>query len=599
MKPFIFKPREFTVIDVKKANLFRELFPYYKVPRTVYDYQSVPVNFPEEIWITDTTFRDGQQARPPYTVKQIVDLYSLLHKLGGRSGIIKASEFFLYSPKDKEAVNKCLEQGYRYPEVTGWIRAVKEDFKLVKEMGLKETGILTSASDYHIFLKLKKTRAKAMEDYLGIVKEALNSRIRVRCHFEDITRADFYGFVLPFAQELMKLSAQTKIKNAVKIRLCDTLGYGLPIAETALPRSIPKLVYGLIHDGGVPSECLEWHGHNDFHKVLINAVSAWMYGCCAANGALFGIGERTGNPPLEGLIIEYMGLMGSSRGINAKVITELAEYAKNEMGISIPSNYPFIGSEFNTTSAGIHADGVIKNEEIYNIFDTKKILNRPLGITITDKSGTAGIAYWVNLNAGLTGRHAIDKKHPGVANIYKWVMGQYEEGRTTSISSEEIAVEARKHMPELFVSEFDRLKEKAFLMAEDILKKTAESRELRSMRRNRIEPFLKKILKQNPFIQRFYVSDLKGVQITDNVVDVKIKSIYKGYGLGDSKIEFPWITEPIKNHKMYVSDFYKSVYTDLLCISVSAPIFGKKNKLLGILVADIKFEDIVKAEKEG
>ena len=96
------------------------------------------MNPPDEIWITDTTFRDGQQSRPPYTIKQIVDLYDLIHKLGGKNGIIRQCEFFLYNEKDQQAVRKCMERGYTYPEITGWIRAVKSDFKLVKEMGLKQ-----------------------------------------------------------------------------------------------------------------------------------------------------------------------------------------------------------------------------------------------------------------------------------------------------------------------------------------------------------------------------------------------------------------------------------------------------------------------------
>lgn len=591
-------PPQFTLQNIDKPVLYREMFPYHKAPRILLDNQIVPTNLQDEIWITDTTFRDGQQARPPYTVKQIVDIYDMLHRLGGRRGVIRQCEFFLYSNKDKEAVNKCRELGYRFPEITGWIRAVKEDFKIVKEMGLKETGILTSASDYHIFLKLKKNRQKAMDDYLGVVKEALSNRIRARCHIEDITRADFYGFVLPFVQELMKLSASAGFKNAVKVRLCDTMGYGLPITEASLPRSVPKLVHGMVHEGGVPPECLEWHGHNDFHKALVNAVSAWFYGCNAANGTLLGFGERTGNPPVEALIIEYMSVCGKPNGVNPKVITEMAEYFKNEIGINIPDNYPFVGKEFNVTSAGIHADGVIKNEEIYNIFDTKKILGRPLGITITDKSGTAGITYWTNQHVGLSGKYMIDKKHPGILNIYNWVMKQYENGRTTSISREEMGMQARKFMPELFVSEFDRLKEKALEMAEGILKTASESNEVRSMSRKKQELYLKKVLQDNPFIQRLYVSNIKGIQATDNVVDAAIKSIYKGHGLGDSKLDCAWVTEVMKSPKIYISDFYKSIYTDLLCLSVSAPIFGKKHKkLIGILVADIKFEDIARVEE--
>ena len=78
--------------------------------------------------------------------------------------------FFSTAKKDKEAVEQCLELGLRYPEITSWIRASKEDVPLVKQFGLKETGILTSVSDYHIFLKLNKKRSEAMDDYLGIVE---------------------------------------------------------------------------------------------------------------------------------------------------------------------------------------------------------------------------------------------------------------------------------------------------------------------------------------------------------------------------------------------------------------------------------------------
>jgi isopropylmalate/homocitrate/citramalate synthase len=195
------------------------------------------------MFITDTTFRDGQQARPPYTVEQIVTIFDFLHRLSGPKGVIRQSEFFLYTKKDKEALERCLARGYRYPEITGWIRAVKEDLQLVVDMGLKETGILTSASDYHIFLKLNKTRKEALKDYLDIVRAALEKGIVPRCHFEDITRADIYGFCIPFAIELMKLREESGIN--VKIRLCDTLGLGVPYPGAALPRSVPRLVRAL------------------------------------------------------------------------------------------------------------------------------------------------------------------------------------------------------------------------------------------------------------------------------------------------------------------------------------------------------------------
>src|SRR3989337_2813952 len=358
----------YEIVDAKEPNLFREFFPYVEVPKIPFNHRIGPMYTPEEFWITDTTFRDGQQARPPYSVKHIIDIYDMLQRLGGPNGVIRQCEFFLYNKKDKEAVEKCLERGYKYPVITGWIRAVKEDFQIVKEMGLKETGILTSCSDYHIFLKLGVSRREALNAYLDIVATALEHGILPRCHLEDITRADFYGFVIPFVQDLLKLSHGAKIP--VKIRACDTLGYGFPFPGASLPRGVPEIFYALIHDGGVPSEQLEWHGHNDFHKGLVNGISAWLYGCGAVNGALLGFGERTGNTPVEALLMDYMSLTGNDAGIDTAAITEMADYFRRELGFSIPVNHPFVGAEFNSTSAGIHADGMMKNEEIYNIFAT-------------------------------------------------------------------------------------------------------------------------------------------------------------------------------------------------------------------------------------
>ncbi|MEI7905642.1 MAG: 2-isopropylmalate synthase, partial [Candidatus Firestonebacteria bacterium] len=214
-------------------------------------------------------------------------------------------------------------------------------------------------------------------------------------------------------------------------------------------RSVKGICYGLHKHAGIPSEWLEWHGHNDFYKGVINATTAWLYGCSVANGALIGIGERTGNTPLEALVIEYMGMRGNENGMDPTVITEIARYFEKELGYRIPENQPFVGSGFNVTKAGIHADGIMKDEEIYNIFDTRKILNRQVDVGITDKSGVAGIAYWVNSRLELNGSDKVDKTNSAVKAIKVWVDNQYIEGRTTGISDPEIWVQVEKHMPEL------------------------------------------------------------------------------------------------------------------------------------------------------
>ncbi len=431
-----FEEHFYALQDVEEPNTFRNLFPYNEIPKIVFNQRVVPINMPEKIWITDTTFRDGQQSRAPYTTEQIVRLYDYLHRLGGPNGIIRQSEFFLYSKKDRDAAYECMSRGYEFPEVTAWIRANKKDFELVKAMGIKETGILVSCSDYHIFYKMKMSRRQAMDHYLSIVRECLETGVRPRCHLEDITRSDIYGFVIPFCLELEKLGQEYGIP--VKIRACDTMGFGVNFTGAAIPRSVPGIIYGLHTHAGVPSEMIEWHGHNDFYKAVTNSTTAWLYGACGINCSLFGIGERTGNTPLEAMVFEYAQLKGTLDGMDTTVITEMAEYYEKEIGYKIPSRTPFVGKNFNVTRAGIHADGLLKNEEIYNIFDTEKFLNRPVLVAVSNTSGLAGIAHWINTYFKLKGENAIEKTDPIVAHVKEWVDSEYAGGRVTVLTDEEL-----------------------------------------------------------------------------------------------------------------------------------------------------------------
>lgn len=438
---------EYKLNNVDIPNFYKNIFPYDGIPKINFNGVQIPKDLPEQIYITDTTFRDGQQSMPPYTTDQIIRIFDYLHELDNNSGIIKQTEFFLYTEKDRKAAQVCMERGYKFPEVTSWIRANKEDFKLVKQMGIKETGMLMSCSDYHIFKKLKMTRKETMDMYLDIVSEALDNGIRPRCHLEDITRADFYGFVVPLVNKLMELSKQSGIP--IKIRACDTLGLGVSYSGVELPRSVQAIMYGLRNNCEVPSECIEWHGHNDFYAVVNNSTTAWLYGASAVNTSFLGIGERTGNCPLEAMIFEYGQIKGNIKNMNLEVITELAEYFEKEMKYSIPPRTPFVGKEFNVTRAGIHADGILKDEEIYNIFDTDKILGRPVVVAVNQYSGHAGIAAWINTYYKLKGEEKVDKWDTRIAKIKEWVDEQYKAGRTSIIRNDELELLVNKVMPDI------------------------------------------------------------------------------------------------------------------------------------------------------
>ncbi|MHA1861888.1 MAG: 2-isopropylmalate synthase, partial [Candidatus Ranarchaeia archaeon] len=257
----------------EKPNFYEEIFPYDELPKIIFDFKRVPMSLPDHIYITDTTFRDGEQSRVPYSIEQKLRLFDYLHKLAGITGIIEMTEFFLYTKKSRQAVKACLDRGYKYPRITGWIRANFDDLKLVKKMGLEETGILASISDYQIYYKMRKTKKEILGHYLRVVEETLQNNIIPRVHLEDITRADVQNVVLPFVQDLKTLSELYGLP--VKLRLPDTLGLGLPYAETALPRSIPKLVNLLRTVTAIPSDWIEFHGHSDFHLSIANSMAAW------------------------------------------------------------------------------------------------------------------------------------------------------------------------------------------------------------------------------------------------------------------------------------------------------------------------------------
>lgn len=583
--------RPLTLDNRVEPELYRDVFPYTHVSRIEFDDTFLVPRPADPMFITDTTFRDGQQARPPYTVKQIARIYDLLHKLGGKSGLIQASEFFMYSPKDRKAIEVCRSRGYRFPRVTGWIRANMDDLKIAHDMEFDEVGLLTSMSDYHIFLKLGKTREQAMNDYLKVVTKALEWGIVPRCHFEDVTRADIYGFCLPFARKLMELSHEASMP--IKIRLCDTMGYGVPFPGAALPRSVQRIVRAFTDEAGIPGAWLEWHGHNDFHKVLVNGVTAWLYGCGGVNGTLMGFGERTGNAPLEALVIDYISLTGNDEAADPTVITEIAQYFEKELDYRIPDNYPFAGKDFNATSAGIHVDGLAKNEEIYNIFDTTKILNRSVPIIINDKAGRAGVAYWINQQFNLPPERQVSKKHPAVGQIHTRIMAAYEEGRNTSFSNKEIKNLVRRFMPELFDSEFDQMKRIAGELASNLVERlardcqsTADSEALTAQ--------LQHFVRDYSFIQYAYVTDVKGHSTAIAISDPGDQKGYKAFPIGFDYSNREWFLQPMRTGKLHITNVHQSQVTGQLIITVSTVITDANDEIIGVLGADIQLEEIIR-----
>jgi hypothetical protein len=217
---------------------------------------------------------------------------------------------------------------------------------------------------------------------------------------------------------------------------------------------------------------------------------------------------------------------------------------------------------------------------------------------VNDKSGLAGITQWINSHFALTGRDRIEKTHPGVAKINRWVTKQYEEGRTTSISDQEMEKVTRKYLPEVFVSEFDILKARAHEMAAHIIERVIEEPGMKAMTADRMEPVLQSLVDEYPYIQFAYVVNMHGTKITRNICQAVDQAKYEHVGVGENYSNRSWFIEPLRDGKIHVTDLYSSKITGALCITVSGPIRNEVGEIRGILGLDIRFEDLTKSESE-
>ncbi len=417
-----------------EPEYFPATFPHHAFPR--YDWVARPASLPAAVWTTETTHRDGQQGGLPLTVEQSLAIYDNQCRFTGRSGAIRQAEFFAYRASDRAALEGALEryQGGAPVEPTTWIRATAKDVALIRSLGVRETGMLASASDYHTFHKFTPGgRNQAAETYLDAVRLTLEAGIRPRLHLEDATRAPT-DFLQPFVAAVLALAAPYGEALRPKFRVCDTLGLGLPYDDVALPRSVPRLI-ALLRSLGVAVEDLEFHPHNDTWLVVANCLAAIRAGCCVINGTLLGKGERTGNAPLEGVLLHLLG-MGyfadappDFTALNALVDLYAA------MGEAVPPKYPLYGRDAHRTRAGVHADGLNKFWWMYAPFNVPELLGRPLEVSLTKESGVAGIIFLIHQHLG----QKLVKDDPRVQTVAAWLTDAFEHGRQTSVEWEEIA----------------------------------------------------------------------------------------------------------------------------------------------------------------
>jgi 2-phosphinomethylmalic acid synthase len=428
--------------DPAAPEYFADSFPADSFPR--YAWLDRPKVMSDRVWMSETTHRDGQQGGLPLTAEQSLAIYDIMCEFTGDSGAIRHAEFFVYRPHDRAALEGALERyrGGAPIEPTTWLRAKREDVQLISKLGISETGLLSSCSDYHVFHKFKPGgRVVAAERYLDAIGMTLDAGIRPRVHLEDTTRSSI-DFVLQFVEAVLERARDYGPGLQPRFRICDTLGLGLPYDDVDLPRSVPRIfqAFGRL---GLSGETLEFHPHNDTHLVVANCLAAIRNGCGVISGTCLGKGERTGNAPLEAVLMHLIG-MGYFAGKQPtfQALNKLADiYA--EMGHALPRTYPLYGRDAYRTRAGIHADGLNKFWWMYAPFNSSELVGRPLEVTLTRDSGAAGLIYLIKQHRGIE----LSKNDSRLHAIQRWVDEQYADGRVTGIEWEEVAHLVEQHIP--------------------------------------------------------------------------------------------------------------------------------------------------------
>ena len=249
------------------------------------------------------------------------------------------------------------------------------------------------------------------------------------------------------------------------------MGFGVPYPGAALPRSVPKLVRAFIDEPASRAAARVARpqrlpqGPDQRHDGLaLRLLRAPTARCSASASAPATRRSRAWSSSTS-------SCAGETNGIDTTVITEIADYFEQEIGVRIPANYPLVGRDFNVTSAGIHADGLLKNEEIYNIFDTTTILNRPIGGDHR-QVGPGRHRPLDQLTLDLTGEGP-RQAAPRLSKIHKWVVKQYDAGRVTTISHEEMDKLVRQYLPELFLSDLDKIKYRAAEAAMSVVSRSS------------------------------------------------------------------------------------------------------------------------------
>lgn len=345
---------------------------------------------PKEIFIFDTTMRDGEQTPGiSFTVNEKKIIAEQLARLG--VDVIEAG-MPIVSKGEENAIREIVKLGLN-TEICALARTNKKEIDLAIDCGVNRVHIFIATSVLHMKEKLKMTPEQVVNSAIEAVKYAKEHGLKVEFSSEDATRSDL-NFLKEINGEVVKAGADV-------INIPDTVGCTTPRAYAYLV----KQLMGVVKSDTIISV----HTHDDFGLSVANSLAAVEMGAKQVHVTVNGIGERAGNASLEETVMSLIALYGVKTNINTEHIFETSKLIENLSGIRIPPNKSIVGENAFRHKSGIHAHAVLVNPQTYEPITPEKI-----GI----KRSEQDIALSSIVIGKHTGRHSLKAKLDSYGYIY-------------------------------------------------------------------------------------------------------------------------------------------------------------------------------------